>query len=448
MSQVVHATYSKMKRAFKPCAISLLSSSLSKYTYSPIILLVNGQNLDVCFYSSHIPKRDQSSLITKNQQNQFSSNKHIIKPGNVRLTLRQLLFVFPKGVKKLFKEIKAYYYDDESHKIFVPKTGDDRVIKTDATSSFDQNSQQLQKLLALSSQRQRTQQARKLVGDLKKVLVPVVGWAALPILGNLFLTLPLISPKDFLSRHFFTAEQYHSIIISDSSDRMLHYSKVAQDCFLTTMSQETKTVLSLCNEHYKLLGKSSPSISINDPNIHLKVEKQPLMKDLSTLLSFFALFYKFEKSNGQPFIFSKEIKTLFPSLLSLSESQLYSLAYANGILRDRTLSFSPPLFIVRSSLQSLALEIATDDLLLLREEEQMGSNVIENLSNEEILDACLFRGLPTNVTTDHMKISLSDYLKTIKELQKATGNKRIFIQSTSAQVFLLHLASIRHDLNK
>ena len=396
------------------------------------MIFVNVKNLDVCFYSSHAPKSSQSSLVSTNQINNFPSKKYIIKPGNVRMTLWQLLSVFPEGVKKLFKEIQAYYYD-ESRRVAVPKSGvllDDQE-RTDAVS-FDQNSKHLQRIV---SERQRTQQGRRLVGDLKKVLVPVVGWVALPILGNLFLTLPLISPKDFLSRHFFTAEQYHSIIISDSLDRMLHYSKVAQDCFLTTMSQETNTVLFMCHEHHKSLGETSPP------------EKQSLMKDLSTLLSFFALFYKFEKSDGHPFIFSKEIKTLFPSLFSLPDSQLYSLAYANGVIQYRNWGLNPPVFIVRSSLQSLALEIATDDLLLLREEE-MGSNAIENLSDEEILDACLLRDLPTNVSTDHMKISLHDYFKIIEEIQKATRNKHIFIQSASAQLFLLHLASIRHILNK
>jgi hypothetical protein len=92
-----------------------------------------------------------------------------------------------------------------------------------------------------------------------------------------------------------------------------------------------------------------------------------------------------------------------------------------------------PSFLIRKRVRQAALALVRDDALLLLE--GYAENECSLLADLEVLDACLMRGLPVNITVKEQRVCLANHLQLIKKLQVEW--------SENLGLFTLHLSILR-----
>jgi hypothetical protein len=110
---------------------------------------------------------------------------------------------------------------------------------------------------------------------------------------------------------------------------------------------------------------------------------------------------------------------------------------------------------LRKRLLSIAQDIVQDDILLIQEGQHF--NKCDSLTDEEVLDACLLRGLPINTLTQ-MRTQLTHHLimvqpllqKLVQETSDTDSTTRTCQQfeeyKNAIQILILFLPAIRYDL--
>ena len=299
--------------------------------------------------------------------------------------------MFPAGVKELWADIKTYRYiqDAASTKNIVWPNGRVHVPR-----------------------RQRAFQ-RKLLKELLNVAVPVVGYAAIPVAGNAFVVLAIAFPKVFLSWHFLSLSQVRSFA-SDEHWFRIKYHRELIDCLWSTISA----------------GRGN----INAETIRERLDvvdddaAGPVYKDISPLLDMFA------SDSG------------LSDLRSLPDHHLLTVARSSDLLRPPFAVSSFLLNFIPSSLTAaqvdrIAESIVKDDELLILEGHE--SNGCSSLTAEEVIDACLVRGLPSEMALSmgEMRQCLTNHLRMTRQIPPEADKAKV-------RSFLMHLPAIRESLKR
>jgi hypothetical protein len=96
---------------------------------------------------------------------------------------------------------------------------------------------------------------------------------------------------------------------------------------------------------------------------------------------------------------------------------------------------------IRQEILRKAADIVDDDELLLEEGHDL--NGCETLTDLEVLDACLNRGLPLNVSYAEMRRCLTHHLRMIGEITSEFPDEA---DTEGFKLFTLHLAPLRQHL--
>mmetsp|Transcript_6265 Transcript_6265/g.11983 ORF Transcript_6265/g.11983 Transcript_6265/m.11983 type:complete len:389 (+) Transcript_6265:202-1368(+) len=299
--------------------------------------------------------------------------------------------MFPVGVKKLWNDIKTYRYiqDASSTKNIVWPNGGAQVPR-----------------------RQRAFQ-RKLLKELLNVAVPVVGYVVIPVAGNAFVVLAIAFPKVFLSWHFLTPSQSRSFASDEYWFRITYYRDLI-DCLWSTISAERGNV-----NAETIRGR----LDVVDDDA-----AGPVYKDISPLLDMFA------SDSG------------LSDLHSLPDYHVLTVARSSDLLRPPFAVSSFLLNFIPSSLTAaqvdkIAESIVEDDELLILEGHEC--NGCASLTAEEVIDACLVRGLPSEMALSmgEMRQCLTNHLRMTRQIPPEADKAQV-------RSFLMHLPAIRESMKR
>lgn len=267
--------------------------------------------------------------------------------------------------------------------------------------------------------RREHEEQRRLKDDLRKVF-PVLAIWALPLVGYLPLIFAVMAPRETLSRQFFNTYQ-----------RELYASIEYRQCqsyFLT------------------LGGYVFSSAMINTRRLDFSRLEQDAAGPILDLMPFYAMF------TDKPLPDKNFILPVgqLAHLESYPREHLISLALANGLyqhLPPTLSSLSAHLCPwLRTEIRRIGTNIAVDDILLL--EEAYDSNTCASMTDTEVMDACLMRGLPVTVSHEEMRICLTHHLEMIRSLKERVPSESGHKPSEAIKLLTMHLSAIRYYLQQ
>jgi hypothetical protein len=302
--------------------------------------------------------------------------------------------MFPVGVKRLISDIQTYFYIN------------------DAAST---------KTNSWNSTVPRRQQAfqRKLIKELQSVAVPVIGYAAIPVAGNAFVLLAIAFPKVFLSWHFLTPSQVRSFASDEHWFRIGYHHELA-DCIWSTVGA--------CSGRGHGCGGSI--VDAKSMRKHIEVTEEdaagPIIEDIVPLWNLFG------PGSG------------LDNVQVLPQQHVLTLARSSDLLRPPfdvssfLLNFIPKSWTARQ-VDRIANAIVKDDRLLRLEGHH--ANGCESLTAEEVIDACLLRGLPSKMALNmqEMRRCLTNHLALTSQIPETAD-------AAQQRSFLMHLPALRESL--
>lgn len=302
--------------------------------------------------------------------------------------------MFPVGVKRLISDIQTYFFINDA-----------AATKTNCWNSTVPRRQQAFQ--------------RKLIKELQSVAVPVVGYVAIPIAGNAFVLLAIVFPKVFLSWHFLTLSQVRSFASDEHWFRIKYHHELA-DCIWST--------LGACTGQGHGFGESI--VDAKSMRKHIEVIEEdaagPVIEDITPLWKLFG------PGGG------------LETMETLPQQHVLTLARSSDLLRPPfdvssfLLNFIPKSWTARQ-VDRIAKAIVKDDRLLMLEGHH--ANGCESLTAEEVIDACLLRGLPSKMALDlkEMRRCLTNHLSMTSQIPETAD-------VAQQRSFLMHLPALRESL--
>lgn len=255
---------------------------------------------------------------------------------------------------------------------------------------------------------------RRLKDDVRKVGPVVLLWIP-PGIGYLAMFLVILAPRQALSRQF--------------------YNRYEKELYASIEYRQ-------CKRHFRALAEQVfGSVMVNVHSLDIPVTGQDAAGPTVDLVAFYSVF-----SDTAESVDSRLPAGKLAHLEAYPREHLTSLALANGLYQ----SFPDPLSRLfaylcpwlRSEVRRIANLVGTDDKLLL--EEAYDSNGCESLTDQEVLDACLMRGLPVTVSYAEMRECLTNHLTMIRALQESLPNSHTTPEGL--KLFTLHLSALRYYL--
>lgn len=270
--------------------------------------------------------------------------------------------------------------------------------------------------------RREHEEQRRLKEDLRKVLPIVAMWVIpIPFIGSILVSFAVMFPRQTLSRQFLNPYQ--------------------RQLFASIEYRQ-------CKGNFYTLGEYVfNSLMISAKRINISSLENDAAGPVLDLMPFYAVF-----ANALP---EKEAKNFVLPVGKLSSLELYprehliSLALANGLYQHLPEPLSTLATRIcpwlRQEIRRMGTNITNDDTLLL--EEAYDSNECESMTDEEVMDACLVRGLPVTVSCEEMRVCLTNHLTMIRTLKERIPSEKRK-DSQSLKLLTMHLSSIRYYLRK
>jgi hypothetical protein len=254
--------------------------------------------------------------------------------------------------------------------------------------------------------RRQQEQERQLVSDMRIVVPLLVLWIP-PIIGYLPLFIAVGCPRQVLSRHFFNIYEQESFAILEMKQRQEYYSDLANYTWATLAVHHGNQV------------SMPPRVAEDAAGPCWDLVEQPDLVE-------------------------KFVRTNLVHCEALPREHLNTLALAMGYAQrfpppiSRLLvACSPSLWVARE-MKELAYRIGRDDRLCLEENYHLDG--CQGMTDAEVREACLLRGLPVHVTYDEMRECLTNHLTMVEILWK---NKSQTVPRQHLQIFALYLPAMR-----
>jgi hypothetical protein len=256
----------------------------------------------------------------------------------------------------------------------------------------------------------------RLKDDLRKVGPVVLLWIP-PGIGYIAMFLVVLAPRQALSRQF--------------------YSGYEQELYASIEYRQCKSHFHALAEH--VFG----SVMVNVHSLDIPVQGQDAAGPILDPIPYYSVF-----SDATESVDARLPAGKLAHLETYPREHLISLALANGLYQ----SFPDPLSRLfaaccpwlRGEVRRIANLVATDDKLLL--EEAYDSNGCESMTDQEVLDACLMRGLPVTVSYAEMRLCLTNHLTMIKALRESLPKPHTTPEGL--KLLTLHLSALRYYLRE
>lgn len=334
-------------------------------------------------------------------------------------TTRELVRNFPKGVKQLYGNILRYknIHDASRTRLNAWTVRRSPLYRGAYSRPFIIVNEELR---PGRIPRREHEEQRRLKEDLRKV-IPVVALWAVPFIGTGLVAIAVLAPRQSLSRQFLNPYQKQLYAA-------IEYRQ--------------------CQSHFHTLGGYVfNSVMISAKRINISLLEEDAAGPVLDLMPFYAVFAD-ELPENEAKNFILPVGKL-ASLDSYPREHLISLALANGLYQHLP-EFLSTLAArlcpwLRYEIRRIGTDITTDDKLLL--EEAYDSNGCYSMTDEEVINACLMRGLPVTVSHDEMRVCLTNHLTMIRALKERVPSEE-HKPSQGLKLLTMHLASIRYYLRK
>jgi hypothetical protein len=341
-----------------------------------------------------------------------------LDPSDRRIgTMFERIRHFPNGVKILFRDCLRYkdIYDASRTPLNA---------WTIHHPSHRQQGEQVDDTFKVMSSIQRPpgriprrqyEQQRRARNDAAKMLPLVLLWIP-PIIGYLPLVFAVAAPRQALSRQFHNRYEILCFSAVEYRQRKMHFEPVS-DRFWTIVGADNANTIALEG---------------ND-------EAGPVFLDpLGMFLLAFA-------SPDQAF--SKAATCSLSNLSLLSRPHLIELALALGVHQSfpswasELMTFYAPTSLLRFRIRQKIELVRRDDCLLLQE--QQHENRFESLTDVELVDACLMRSLPVDLSPEKMRACLTNHLTMIASVTRQLTDHELEVASEGFALFSVHLSILR-----
>lgn len=241
--------------------------------------------------------------------------------------------------------------------------------------------------------RRQHEQQRRLRVDLSMVLPLIVLWLP-PIIGYLPLLLAIVAPRQVLSRQFLNEYEIRTFAALEYQQRHQYFASVSEHFWIATTTSNNGSQ-PFFSSSFPTLGNSDVAGPVIDP---------------------IQLFDDTDATDGTA-VPQNPYRHFLSSVQTLPREYLMSLALALGIhqrlpvcLAHMVTQWCTPRWWLHYHINRHAQAVVTDDALLL--EEGAANNRAAQLTDREVWDACLLRGLPIvpNDDTHEMRLCLTNHL--------------------------------------
>ncbi|KAL3781779.1 hypothetical protein HJC23_009209 [Cyclotella cryptica] len=341
----------------------------------------------------------------------------------------------------------------------------DDIYDVECTSFAERRKKWLEKHLPRKTIRRSNRHLHQTQRDLRTTLPTVLGFIVLPGVGYGFLFMGIMFPRFLLSRQFHTREQRKEFAMEEYKERRRWFERLAGDFWGSFMRACPQLVF--C-EHAKKRDEVLSLISVDAAG---PVLDEPSMIHIYDLC--YKLIYRDEASphsrvNTSAFS-TLPISHLHSISLACNLSSIFPLP---AVASSALLQFCVPRPFLESRLTHLVEDIIADDATLL--EEGHCEAGCDGMTDEEVLDACLSRGLPVarfaRDTSGEamgeiqcMRTLLTNHLKMMSGVMKYRGecsvreqqlfpakdgvcSKSSLVRDVALHVLVLHLPAIRYQL--
>jgi hypothetical protein len=237
--------------------------------------------------------------------------------------------------------------------------------------------------------------------DLQTTLPTVLGFL-IPVAGYSFLVLGVMFPRVLLSRQFHTEEQRREFSMDEYKVRRVCFEELSDMFWGTFMIKPPR----LIRDSGRRLDSSDNCLTIKD------VDAAGPVLDEYSMLRLYDLCHQLLPSGSSRTAFS-----------NLPMSHLHSLSLACNLpsilplprsVSTTILQFIFPRSFLESRLTAIAEDIILDDAMLI--EEGHLDDGCTNLTNDEVLHACLVRGLPVGRFAHAVSFETEDVFNTMRTL--------------------------------
>lgn len=278
--------------------------------------------------------------------------------------------------------------------------------------------------------RQREQQ-RQLRRALRTALPTVAGFC-IPFFGYAFILVGITAPRLLLSKHFFNHYQIQTYAADEYRERRTHYNELA-------------------NQFWGMLMINVRTVPLEELHVKENDAAGPVFANIRPLANIFFRGQGHGACRGSDLLVPLR-GSQFPDFNTLPREHLVTLAFSAGASRfpsyvNSILFALLPSFVIRRKLLAIAEEIVRDDILLV--EEMQDKHGCVSLSDDEIFEACLLRGLPCtfNVPPEEKRKCLTNYLSMVSQVHHLIGTRGSDrTLEIGLKLFILHLPAIRFHL--
>lgn len=340
------------------------------------------------------------------------------------MSVRERVLKFPSSVKMLWKDLLLY----QNIRDAAATKRNAWTVQAGHPFSVEEARVASQAMHSRIPWRQREQQ-RRFLEDLSTVL-PVVVLSMVPVVGYIPTFLSVAAPRQLLSRHFHNEYE------------MFHYNRLAY--------QQRRAYFPKVREHF-LARAPDEARALVSARTH---EKDGTTDDAAEEFSSALL-----PILRSAFIDSRGGKAL-PALEHFPRTYLEHVALAVGVYQTFPpqvagwLVWSSPSWWLRRQVRYMAVTVADDDYALSQESlgtpTTLGDDVVATLTDLELADACLMRGLSVDDLTFYdMRARLMNHLHQISSLREqiTAGMKKGELEHPEHDEALglctLHLAIMR-----
>lgn len=222
-------------------------------------------------------------------------------------------------------------------------------------------------------------QQRQLVQDVTRVMIPLILWIP-PIVGFIPTLLAVVAPRVAFTRHFHNDFEVVQFAIVDQEQRRVEFSRIVQ-----LLCQNSNHLY--WNQYYSLYF----SVTERDA-------AGPLLLDAIGLYK--AMFEEsspFHRSRLSGYVGLDDLPSNYVSHLALALGLYQSLP--GPFLNEFMGKWVVPTFFLRAQVRKALYAMAEEDAQLLVE--QQDQLHCRNLTDQEVLDACLMRNLPIVLVQEH-----------------------------------------------
>lgn len=258
--------------------------------------------------------------------------------------------------------------------------------------------------------RRQQEQERLLASDLR-VVVPLIVMYIPPIIGYLPMVFAIICPRQVLSRQFLTEHEKEQFAILEMKQRLKS---------LRDLSDHVWTSLVTITGHHHHHQEEFPQVILEEDAAGPILDLEPL-------------FDEFLKTN----LIHCDQRARDHHLTTLALAMGYAQRFPAPI-PSLILKVTPKMWVAKE-VKELARHVWRDDRLCL--EEMYHLDNCQGMTDGEVREACLLRGLPVDITYTEMRECMTNHLKMMESLWNKKGDSGVPKQHF--QIFALHLPAVR-----